>query len=132
MLQKAGLDVNQLKAHSTRAASTSAASRVDVPIEHILSTAGWKNEHTFFNAKILIMFSQVGRTEQSIKDWFRNRRAADVRRAKNKKTVLVPLVKYNRTKHLNTKQKEILEEFYENISKYPRLEDYMMLSVQVK
>jgi hypothetical protein len=35
------------KAHSTRAASTSAASNRNVPISDILSTAGWSNERTF-------------------------------------------------------------------------------------
>ena len=47
ILKKAGLNIEQFKAHSTRAASTSAASRMDVPIDHILETAGWKSEQTF-------------------------------------------------------------------------------------
>ena len=46
-LKKAGLNVEQFKAHSTRAAATSAASRMDVPVNHILETAGWKSEQTF-------------------------------------------------------------------------------------
>ena len=46
-LQDAGIDTNRFKAHSTRAAATSAAQSMNVPIGHILSVAGWANERTF-------------------------------------------------------------------------------------
>ena len=46
-LRDAGIDTNRFKAHSTRAASTSAAKSLKVPIEQILSVAGWANERTF-------------------------------------------------------------------------------------
>ena len=44
---EAGIDVNVFKAHSTRAASTSAALRNYIPIEQILKNAGWSNCNTF-------------------------------------------------------------------------------------
>jgi len=43
----AGVDTTIFKAHSTRSAATSAASRKNVPIDTILSTAGWQNASTF-------------------------------------------------------------------------------------
>ena len=46
-MKEAGIDVNTFKSHSTRAASTSTAKRMDVPIEDILKTAGWSTEQTF-------------------------------------------------------------------------------------
>lgn len=45
-LQKAGIDTNQFKAHSTRAAATSAVQR-DVDITTILQSAGWSRHSTF-------------------------------------------------------------------------------------
>ena len=44
---KAGVDVSEFKAHSFRAASTSAAANKGVPINFILQTAGWANASTF-------------------------------------------------------------------------------------
>ena len=46
-LREAGIDTRVYKAHSTRAAATSAASRNGVPITQILTTAGWASERTF-------------------------------------------------------------------------------------
>ena len=47
IMKEAGIDVNTFKSHSTRAASTSTAKPMDVPIEDILKTGGWSTEQTF-------------------------------------------------------------------------------------
>jgi len=47
VMQKAGLDTKVYTAHSTRTASTSAASHSQVPVDDILKTAGWAKENTF-------------------------------------------------------------------------------------
>ena len=47
VLAAAGIDTSIYKSHSTRSAATSAASRANVPITHILCQAGWSNEQTF-------------------------------------------------------------------------------------
>ena len=47
VLQKSGIDVNPFKPHSTRAAATSKAFLKSVPLEHILSVAGWSSSVTF-------------------------------------------------------------------------------------
>lgn len=47
VMAKAGIDTSVYKAHSTRAAVTSAAKGKKVPIDTILSTAGWSSESTF-------------------------------------------------------------------------------------
>ena len=47
MMAAAGIDVSQFKAHSTRAAATSAAANVGVPIKDMLKTANWSRESTF-------------------------------------------------------------------------------------
>ena len=46
-MQKSGIDVNLFKPHSTRAAATSKAFLKSVPLEHILSVAGWSSSDTF-------------------------------------------------------------------------------------
>ncbi|GFN84782.1 Brca1-associated protein-like [Plakobranchus ocellatus] len=46
MLNKAGIDTNVYKAHSTRAAASSAAAR-SIDIAQVLKTAGWSREQTF-------------------------------------------------------------------------------------
>ena len=46
LLNKAGVNTMVYKAHSTRAASTSAAAQT-LEISHVLRTAGWANEQTF-------------------------------------------------------------------------------------
>lgn len=46
-LQRAGVDTNVYKAHSTRAASTSAAAKAALPMDQILARAGWSSEKTF-------------------------------------------------------------------------------------
>ena len=47
MLKQAGVDTSNFGAHSTRAASSSAAKQAGVPIMDILSTGGWSSERTF-------------------------------------------------------------------------------------
>ena len=47
MLKQAGVDTSNFGAHSTRAASSSAAKQAGVPIVDILSTGGWSSERTF-------------------------------------------------------------------------------------
>ena len=47
IMPRAGIDTTKFKPHSTRAASTSAASRNAVPLENILTAAGWKSDCVF-------------------------------------------------------------------------------------
>lgn len=47
VLAASGLNTKVFKAHSTRAAATSAASERSIPVQHILNTAGWSNAKTF-------------------------------------------------------------------------------------
>lgn len=47
ILKRAGVDTSKFGAHSTRAASSSAAKQAGVPIMDILSTGGWSSERTF-------------------------------------------------------------------------------------
>lgn len=47
MLAAAGIDITQFKAHSTRAASTSAARKLGVSTADILRSANWSRESTF-------------------------------------------------------------------------------------
>ena len=56
VLTNAGIDPGVYKAHSTRAAVASAAHKKQVPIDTILSAAGWSNMNTFaqFYSKILV------------------------------------------------------------------------------
>ena len=56
VMQEAGIDIDSYKAHSTRAASTSAALQNGVPMDTILQTAGWSSEATlarYYNKEIL-------------------------------------------------------------------------------
>ena len=46
-LHAAGIDTQVYKSHSTRAAATSTANKLQVPIDDILKVAGWANERTF-------------------------------------------------------------------------------------
>ena len=46
-MSAAGIDTDVYKAHSTRAAASSAASGTDLPVKAILEQAGWSNERTF-------------------------------------------------------------------------------------
>ena len=45
------LDVRKYGAHSTRAASTSAAKTVNISIQSIMDVAGWSNAETFRSSK---------------------------------------------------------------------------------
>ena len=47
VLKNSGLDVLKYGAHSTRAASTSAAKTVNISIQSIMDAAGWSNAETF-------------------------------------------------------------------------------------
>ncbi len=47
VLHDSGVDTTIFKAHSTRAASSSAANEHHVPISDIMATAGWASEKTF-------------------------------------------------------------------------------------
>ena len=47
VLNGAGVDTAQFSAHSTRAASTSAALSSGVPVDVVLLAAGWSSESTF-------------------------------------------------------------------------------------
>ena len=46
-MQMSGINLDVHKAHSTRAASVSAAHRAQVPVQEILSKAGWSSTQTF-------------------------------------------------------------------------------------
>ena len=63
VMRAAGIDTQIFKAHSTRAASTSAARRCEVPVSDILSKAGWASEKTFrkFYCKPLLNSGQFAR-----------------------------------------------------------------------
>ena len=47
VLTDSGIDTSRFKPHSTRTASTSAASNASVSLDDILRTAGWSSESTF-------------------------------------------------------------------------------------
>ena len=55
-LGSAGIDIKKFSAHSTRAASSSAAKQNGVPVGEILKRAGWSSEktfHKFYNLNIV-------------------------------------------------------------------------------
>ena len=60
LMEQSGIDVDQFKPHSVRAAATSAASTLGVSIKDILKTANWARESTFlrFYHKPIIKFCQ--------------------------------------------------------------------------
>ncbi|CAB4031951.1 Transposon Ty3-G Gag-Pol poly [Paramuricea clavata] len=47
VMKEAGLNIDIYSAHSTRAASTSAAKAMNIPIQTIINAAAWTNEQTF-------------------------------------------------------------------------------------
>ena len=47
VMARSGIDVRKFGAHSIRAASTSKAKAMMVPISDIMKTAGWSQENTF-------------------------------------------------------------------------------------
>ncbi|XP_046545628.1 uncharacterized protein LOC124255761 [Haliotis rubra] len=59
LMREAGVDVSVFTGHSTRSASTSAASMVGVPIQQIMDTAGWSSTCVFakFYAKPVLPVS---------------------------------------------------------------------------
>lgn len=61
ILEMADIDITKFTAHSTRAASTSAALSCGVPVSNILAAAGWSQETTFskfYNKNIKTNFGQ--------------------------------------------------------------------------
>ena len=58
-MSSAGQDVSIFKPHSTRGASTSFASRMNVSLELIMKIAGWQNENMLnkYNMKIKQSYS---------------------------------------------------------------------------
>lgn len=47
VMQQAGIDITKFKPYGSRAASTSGARRNAVPLENILTAAGWKSDCVF-------------------------------------------------------------------------------------
>ena len=47
VMLESGIDTSYFKAHSTRAAATSNAYNSEMPIDEIISIAGWANARTF-------------------------------------------------------------------------------------
>ena len=47
ILDRAGIDTRKFRAHSTRAASTSHAANIGVPMDDIMRLAGWSTAGTF-------------------------------------------------------------------------------------
>ena len=47
VMTDAGIDVSTFKPHSFRAAATSKARNLSVPVQDILATSGWSSERTF-------------------------------------------------------------------------------------
>ena len=62
VLRLAGIDTSIFKAHSTRSASTSAATKLGVPLQDIMSSAGWSSNSTFgkFYNKDVVQTSNMG------------------------------------------------------------------------
>ena len=63
VLKLAGIDTSRYRSHSTRGAAASAANKAGVPINLILRSAGWRNEHSFakyYNKNIDQDHSRVG------------------------------------------------------------------------
>lgn len=72
VLDLAGIDLNRFSAHSTRTASTSAAFSRDVPLDTILTTAGWSRQKTFSKFYCKPVVSQKS-LAQSVLDKFVNK-----------------------------------------------------------
>ena len=63
VMAKAGINTEMYGAHSTRAASTSAAHKKNIDTNKILAAAGWSNENTFskfYNKNITDLTSNYG------------------------------------------------------------------------
>ncbi|XP_031555133.1 uncharacterized protein LOC116292034 [Actinia tenebrosa] len=69
VLDKSGVDTNVYKAHSTRAASTSKASRGNVPIDQIMANAGWKSAETFYKFYDKPVESSTSITDVHVRLW---------------------------------------------------------------
>lgn len=78
VMAKAGIDTSVYKAHSTRAAVTSAAKGKQVPIDTILSAAGWSNRST---SPMMCMagrkLQRLGTALQNLKKAYYNRKAVE-------------------------------------------------------
>ena len=65
VLKDAGIDITKFGAHSTRAASPSAAAKVATPLEVFLESAGWSNCGTMLHvilAQVLLQANTVCQT----------------------------------------------------------------------
>ena len=67
------MDTDKFKAHSVRAASTSAAKAANVPILTIMKSAGWKLESTFRKFYNKPITSNDGKFSANILDKFRGK-----------------------------------------------------------
>ena len=47
VLPLSGIDINKYTTHSSRAAASSKAKAIGIPVSKIIGNAGWKNERTF-------------------------------------------------------------------------------------
>jgi hypothetical protein len=59
-MQASGIDISIFKSHSTRAASTSAATSLGVTIKDIMKTANWTSESTFKRFYLKPISSEFG------------------------------------------------------------------------
>lgn len=60
LMQASGVDVSTFKSHSTRAASTSAATSLGVSVKDIMKTANWTSESTFKRFYLKPILSDFG------------------------------------------------------------------------
>lgn len=60
LMQASGIDVSTFKSHSTRAASTSAATSLGVSVKDIMKTANWTSESTFKRFYLKPILSDFG------------------------------------------------------------------------
>ena len=51
-MKQAGIDITMFKAHSTRAASTLAAASGNIPLNTMMTSAGWPNTK-FYNKPVI-------------------------------------------------------------------------------
>ena len=59
VLRKSGIGTGLFSAHSTRSASTSSAKAAQIPVDTIMSSAGWSNHDTFQKFYNLPVVSQI-------------------------------------------------------------------------
>ena len=64
---RSGIDIKQFTAHSVRAASSSKAEQMSIPIENILNKAGWSNSGTFAKYYKKLVKTSTGFSEAVLK-----------------------------------------------------------------